>query len=108
ERFYRMLDPWWRPERALVDEGYRSIPFPFDELLAPPFQMRASWSLAQLVGYVRTWSAVARYRSDRGEDPVVRLEEELRPLWGEADGAHLVTWPLALRVGRRWSGSERG
>src|SRR5690606_372639 len=105
ERFYRMLDPWWPPERALVDAGYSTIPFPFDSVPAPSFEMRASWSLPQLVGYVRTWSAVARYRSDRGEDPVVGLEEELRPLWGDA--ARLVRWPLALKVGRRRRGVER-
>src|SRR5690606_12899398 len=104
ERFYRMLDPWWPPERALVDDGYRSIPFPFDALPAPPFEIRAQWSLTQLAGYVRTWSAVARYRRDRGADPVVRLEEELRPLWGEPRGTRLVVWPLALKVGRRRAG----
>jgi SAM-dependent methyltransferase len=102
-RFYRMLDPWWPPERALVDAGYRTMPFPFDELPVPSFEMRAGWSLPQLVGYTRTWSAVARYRSDRGEDPVARLEEEVRPAWGGAETVRAVTWPLALRVGRRES-----
>src|SRR5262245_61597403 len=49
---------YWPPERRLVEEEYRTLPFPFDELEAPPMVMTMSWRLEDLVGYVDTWSAV--------------------------------------------------
>ena len=59
--FYRnVVGPYWPPERTHVDSGYSAIPFPFIELGAPSFEMQARWTLAQLLGYVRTWSATQR------------------------------------------------
>jgi SAM-dependent methyltransferase len=49
----------WPPERRLVEEGYRTIPFPFDEVAPPQFSMGARWDLPRLLGYLGTWSAVA-------------------------------------------------
>ena len=101
QRFYgEVVGPYWPAERRIVETGYRTLPFPFDELPAPNFDLVASWPLPELLGYVRTWSATSRYRAARGHDPVVLLERELAPLWGSADEARRITWPLALRVGR--------
>lgn len=88
----------WPPERRYIEDGYRSIPFPFAELPAPAFDMRAEWTLDQLLGYLRTWSAVARYRAREGEDPVALVEARLAAAWGP--GARVVRWPLLLRAGR--------
>jgi len=48
-----------------------------------------------------TWSATARYAEDKRVDPVAALEEQLSSLWVEGNNARKVTWPLALRVGRK-------
>jgi SAM-dependent methyltransferase len=104
ERFYHeTVGPYWAPERRLVETGYRTIPFPFDELAAPAFEMAHRWSLAELLAYIRTWSATAKFVSAEGYDPVAPLSDRLRPLWrgdGAGDGRRCVRWPLSLRVGR--------
>ena len=98
--FYKdVVGPYWPPERALIEEGYRTIPFPFDEASPPAFEMVAQWTLPQLLGYLRTWSAVDRYRAANGVDPVIALEKELAPLWRDEGRRRRVTWPLAVRVG---------
>jgi SAM-dependent methyltransferase len=98
--FYKdVIGSYWPPERALIEEGYRTIPFPFDEASPPAFEMVARWTLPQLLGYLRTWSAVDRYRAANGVDPVVALEKELVPLWHDDGRQRQVTWPLAMRVG---------
>jgi SAM-dependent methyltransferase len=100
-RFYTgTIGPYWPPERALVEAGYRTIEFPFDEIVPPAFEMEANWPLAAFLGYVGTWSAVTRFREACGFDPVGRLGEELRPHWGESDALRRIRWPLTLRVGR--------
>lgn len=99
--FYRnTIAPYWPAERRHVENGYRSIPFPFAEVTVPPFQMTVRWSLPELTGYVRSWSAVARYRRQRGEDPVTGLEADLATVWGDPRSLRTVTWPLTIRAGR--------
>ena len=100
ERFYEdVVGQYWPPERRLIEEGYRTIPFPFDEIAPPAFEMVEKWSLPRLLGYLRTWSATSRYREAHGTDPVVELGEELAALWGSAGEMKRVRWPLAVRVG---------
>lgn len=94
------VGPCWSPERRWVDEGYRTISFPFEELAAPPFELRVEWSLSQLGEYLRSWSAVAAYRRERGDDPVAPLLERLAKFWGPPARTREVVWPLGLRVGR--------
>ncbi len=95
-----IVGPYWPPQRYLVDEGYRSIRMPFEEIEVPEFEMTERWTLEQLVGYVGTWSATSEYREALKEDPSVALEARLREVWGDPHQAKLVTWPLAVRVGR--------
>lgn len=104
-RFYReTVGPYWPPERRLVESGYRTLPFPFPEMAAPPFAMTASWTLPQLLGYLRSWSATGRYRAALDRDPVVALESELTPLWGEPLASRMISWPLVLRIGLKPEG----
>jgi SAM-dependent methyltransferase len=102
QEFYRdTVGPYWPPERRFVEAGYRGLAFPFAELSPPAFNMEEPWERAHLLGYLRTWSATARYADDKGVDPVASLEERLRPMWVDPHSTRKVTWPLALRVGRK-------
>jgi SAM-dependent methyltransferase len=98
--YQQVLAPYWLPERRHVDEGYRSLPFPFDELDAPAFEIRLDWRLEELVGYVGTWSAVSALEQAQGQGPFATFRRELANAWGPATAVHTVRWPLALRVGR--------
>lgn len=97
---FGILQPYWHANRRWVDEGYRTIPFPFDEIDAPDFQLRAIWTLAEFGAYLSTWSAVAGYRNATGTDPVRPLLEQLAIHWGPPDATREITWPLGVRVGR--------
>ena len=97
---HQTLRTFWRPERKWVDEHYQTIPFPFPEVAAPPFALRVAWTLRQLGAYLGSWSAVADYRRDRGEDPVGPVLERMAGFWGSPDATREVTWPLNIRVGR--------
>ncbi len=100
ETFYNdTVGPYWDFERRLVETGYRTIAFPFQELSPPDFRMEAEWSLDDVIGYLRTWSATKNFIAARGFDPVVDLSEDLRAAWGESKTKEVV-WPLSVRVGR--------
>jgi len=99
DRFYwQTVGPYWPAERRHVENGYAELAFPFAELTVPPFAMSLDWTLDDLAGYLRSWSATSRYRELVGVDPVAALVEALTPLWGE--GSRRVSWPLSLKVGR--------
>ncbi|MCC6272615.1 MAG: class I SAM-dependent methyltransferase [Deltaproteobacteria bacterium] len=97
--FYEgILGNYWAPERRLVEQGYRTLPFPFREGEAPEFAMEARWSLAQVLGYLGTWSALKRYREALGRDPLPELAEKLQGAWGK-EGIKTLHWPIFLRWG---------
>jgi len=95
-----LTGPYWPPERRYIDEGYRTLPFPFDEFTAPPFDMQAQWTLAQFLAYLRSWSATQRYLKANGADPVALVEAELARAWGDPREPRRVHWDFHLRVGR--------
>jgi hypothetical protein len=82
EAFYREMGPWWPPERVHVEDGYRNLPFPFEPIAAPDFEIRAAWPLERLLGYFSTWSAVNRCRGRPGSDPRLR-RARLARVWGD-------------------------
>jgi SAM-dependent methyltransferase len=94
------VGPYWPAERALVDAGYDRLEFPFDEVPSPRFAMSVDWTLAQLEGYVGTWSAVQRARAETGLDPLPQLIDSLRDAWGPEGSSRAVHWPLSVRAGR--------
>jgi SAM-dependent methyltransferase len=89
----------WPPERRYVEQGYRTLPFPWREAPVPAFELETHWDLAQLMGYLATWSAVQRYKDRTGEDPLVPLRPRLAALW-PTHGARRLRWPIHLRLGR--------
>jgi hypothetical protein len=94
-----VIGPYWPKERMYVDNGYETIPFPFERLPTPPFFIEKKRSLDSFLGYVSTWSAVREFMERRGEDPLIPFERELAPLWG-AEEEKTVRWPLFLLMGR--------
>jgi ubiquinone/menaquinone biosynthesis C-methylase UbiE len=101
EFYHDIVGPYWPAERRLVHEGYRGLAFPFAEVSPPFFSMEVRWDRAHVLGYLRTWSATARYVDARGVDPVVAFEERLATIWTDDRAVHKVSWPLAMRVGRK-------
>ena len=95
------VGPYWPPERRLVEEGYRTIPFPFAEIAPPTFRMETRWTLEQLLGYFSSWSATNRFIKATGRNPLEPLSEKLAKVWGDPNSPRLVAWPLSMRAGRK-------
>jgi SAM-dependent methyltransferase len=95
-----IVGPYWPPERKMVDEAYANVPFPFKELENPTLTMDRSWSLPELAGYLRSWSATVRYRQQNAVDPVIQLESQMQSAWGDTSQSHRLHWPFTIRAGR--------
>lgn len=101
EFYFNVIGPYWPPERKLLEERYRTIPFPFEEVAAPVFFMKAEWRLDDLIGYLRTWSATQRFMAQHKSDPLPELRAQLQRAWSNPEQRKILTWPLHLRVGKK-------
>jgi ubiquinone/menaquinone biosynthesis C-methylase UbiE len=96
--YHNIVGPYWDAERRWIDEGYRTIPFPFDEIPAPEFTCEKEWTFPYVMGYLGSWSAVQHYRKANGSDPLAIIYERLRDAWGS--GTKKVVFPLLCRIAR--------
>ena len=98
--YFRTLEGCWPPERAMVEDGYRSLDFPFELVAHPPFVIELSWNLEELVGYIGTWSAVRALEKRSGEREWREFQGRMAVVWGDASVRRSIVFPLSLRVGR--------
>ncbi len=92
------VGPYWDNARRLVEDGYRSIEFPFDRLTSPEFEIKLQWTIDQLSGYLLSWSATQKFMEVKGYDPVKPLIIEIRKRWSGKQKN--VSWPLFTLVGK--------
>ena len=99
--FYgKTLNGYW-PERIhYLAEGYRTLPFPFEEIEPPEFHVEAQWTLEDLLGFLSSWSAVKRYLEQEDYHPVGLILDDLKRYWGQEDQQRTIRWPLYFRIGR--------
>ncbi|RAU84351.1 class I SAM-dependent methyltransferase [Pontibacter arcticus] len=94
-----LLSGYWDPERRYLDENYQTIPFPFEELNAPHFEMTYTWRFEELVGYLNTWSAVKHYEKANGQNPLELLHDELKATWGDEQTTE-IRFEVLTRIGK--------
>lgn len=96
------IRPYWPPQRALVDDAYAGVEWPFPAIRAPGFELRADWTLPRLLGYFSSYSATQRYRDAHGgEDPVAAFAPAFADAWGDPRAAREVRWPMFVHARRK-------
>ena len=98
--YHDLLGEYWPAERRHIDNGYSSIPFPFRRLPVEEMVLQADWSFDHFCGYLETWSAVQRYRDDRGRCPIAGVQNALQSAWGDRSDICTIRWPLYLLIGQ--------
>ena len=95
--YHDIVGSYWDPERRYLVEGYRKLPFPFEEIKTPDFEMEFCWDFEHLIGYLKTWSAVKHFQNKHGKNPVDAISGDLKNAYGESG---VVKFSILLRVGR--------
>jgi SAM-dependent methyltransferase len=98
--YWEEIGPYWPPERKLVDSGYATIEFPFEELTPPSLEIRLEWHLTEFLGYVLTWSSVRSAKEAGKEELFVKFADELAQAWGDPNLKRPISWPINMRIGR--------
>lgn len=101
---YRMSGPYWAPPIKFIEEGYRTIPFPFDgareDGVGPhTVDVPKQWTLEDFMVYWRSCSAV-QTALDQGVDLVSDdIMKTFTEVWGPAERVRTVTFHLRLLIG---------
>jgi hypothetical protein len=62
--------------------------------------MEIHWNLIQFAGFLDSWSATQRYKTQMGQHPLERIWDKLLAAWGGENEQRLVRWPLYFRLGQ--------
>ncbi len=101
DKFYHELEPYWSKERKHIENGYKSIPFPFENIsLSASYTIRREFSLEELIGYIETWSAVKNYSRRHQLNPVRELRQGISAIWKIKEERQLATFPIFTKIGR--------
>lgn len=99
--FYRdIVGQYFAAGARLVDDRYAGIKLPGRRLEAPSFVMSATWTVPEIIRFVRTWSGVQAYIKAMDQDPVVKLALQLEKTCGSRNSVHEVRWPVYFRAAK--------
>lgn len=98
--YQNIVGPYWPAERRSVENGYRDLDFPFEEIEPPAFEMVTHWDRNQLMGYLGSWSASQYYQKQNHNNPLHLIDAAMKNIWPEANEIKIFTWPINLRLGR--------
>lgn len=98
--YYDEIGPYWPTERKLVDSGYATIAFPFEELPRPALEIRLDWHLSEFLGYLTTWSAVRSAKEAGKEALLMAFAHDIGAAWGDPNRKRPVSWPINMRIGK--------
>jgi hypothetical protein len=96
-------DKYWPVERKYVEAKYETIPFPFEPIQCPQFNLQLEWNLPELLDYFRSWSSVQKFIDENNYSPLDEIRESLESAWGgngRARDKKNVTFPLYVKIGR--------
>jgi ubiquinone/menaquinone biosynthesis C-methylase UbiE len=84
--------------RKYIDEEYRTIPFPFDEIPSPRFSITVHWTTDQLEGFFNSWSAIQKFKEEHDTNPAEKALKKIRSIRGKAPIEGF--FPVFLRLTR--------
>jgi SAM-dependent methyltransferase len=96
--YWRTVGPFWPRGREHVEDGYRSLPFPYDEIEPPELAIELAWGRDELLAYIDTWSAMRAAEKAIGRKPFEDLAGKIAETWPDGE-RRKVRWPLSIRAG---------
>ena len=97
--YMEIVGKYWAEGRKWIDDKYQNIPFPFKEIKAPEFDMQTQSSLSDYFGFLETWSATNTYIKQTNRNPIEKIVNELKKVWGNPNQIHKLNWKLYMRTG---------
>lgn len=90
----------WAKERAILNNNYQTIDFPFETISSPSFDITMRWQLDDYINYLNTWSATKKHIKKYQKNPVDRfILPKIQSFWPNGKALDIKI-PIILRLGR--------
>lgn len=100
QKFYSDSAPYWDAERRYINDQYKTISFPFDEITAPVFYINYEWTIEDMLGYIGTWSANQHYQKKFRRSLISEeFKNNLQQNWVNSETTKL-RFPVYMRIGK--------
>jgi ubiquinone/menaquinone biosynthesis C-methylase UbiE len=97
--YYNIVYDYWDKERRYIEEEYKTIPFPFEEISCPKFINQQQWDIEHLLGYLSTWSSVKTFIQKNGYNPINAIKDDLYKIW-DKNQKMTIHFSIFMRMGR--------
>lgn len=94
------LKEYWDAERKYIDEEYKTIPFPFEIISDQHFSMQYTWSKAQILGYLNTWSAIKHFHQKNSGQSASDPLDVITACLEQYDDEIVIEFPIFLKMGK--------
>ena len=96
---FKIMANFWDAERKFVDDVYTTIPFPSKEIEYPLFEIKTTWTLTELKGYLNRWNALQKFIAANGCSTVQALVEQVNKYWPPGQIKQIV-FPFRLKMSK--------
>ena len=97
--YHHVVGEYWDAERRHIDEHYSNVPFPFETIETPYFEMTFNWHLYELEGYLNSWSSVQHFIKRNGYNPIPNLMIDIEAVWRKFNREQ-VHFPIFMKIGK--------
>lgn len=97
--YAKAFDSYFTEARTYLDNHYKTLPFPFEEISSPSFENTFHWSMDELEGYFNSWSAIQKIKTEQNYNPATDTVRKVKKLISTEDQFE-VTFPVFMRLGR--------
>lgn len=95
----KAFNTYFTKARSYLDNHYKSLPFPFEEIPAPSFEYSTQWSIDELEGYFNSWSAVQKMKTEENYNPATDTIKKIKRRISTEEKFD-VSFPVFMRLGR--------
>ncbi len=96
---YDLLEGYWSSKVDALDNHYKDLYFPFDEIQIAWEDITEWWSAEQLAGFIRSWSATQNLIADGKEFLLKEAMAALPALWPMQEDKVEVSFPVFGHLG---------
>ena len=95
------LKEYWAPQTKLLQDGYKDLILPYEQITVPSFKIVVHWDLTQIISYLHSWSPMKSYGEKHGDKGMDLLFEGMIEAWGPKIKKRKISMPIYMKASRR-------
>lgn len=98
--FHETLKDYIDDKRLLIKDGYKNLPFPFENVERHELTTTKTWSFENMLQNLYSSSQVKKYTNDTGIDPIAAIHDQLKAAWGDT-ASRTANWQISVLIGQK-------